>query len=69
VHDPLGAFTELRDHYIAYLDTAFRIDDRELADERRRLLRSAGELTTDPYLGLRRFPWVGCRADRRLSVG
>jgi DEAD/DEAH box helicase domain-containing protein len=52
VHDPLGAFTELRDHYIAYLDTAFRIDDRELADERRRLLRSVGELTTDPYLEL-----------------
>lgn len=52
MHDPVGAFIDLRDHFIAYLDTAFRIDDPELAEERRRLLTEPGELATDPYLEL-----------------
>lgn len=48
--DPLGAFERIRELYISYLDTAFRVRRSDLASERRRLLRSAGSLATVPFL-------------------
>jgi len=50
MHDPIGAFTRIRELYLSYLDTAFRIEDPELAEERRALLRKPGALCTDPLL-------------------
>ncbi len=50
MHDPIGAFTRIRELYLSYLDTAFRIEDSEIAEERRRLLREPGSLCTDPLL-------------------
>ena len=50
MHDPIGAFTRIRELYLSYLDTAFRIEDPELAEERRTLLRKPGALCTDPLL-------------------
>lgn len=50
MHDPIGAFTRIRELYLSYLDTAFRIEDPAIAQERRDLLRGAGKLCTDPLL-------------------
>jgi DEAD/DEAH box helicase domain-containing protein len=50
MQDPIGSFERIRELYISYLDTAFRIADTSLADERRKLLRSAGTLCTDPLV-------------------
>lgn len=48
--DPMGGFDRLREFFISYLDTAFRIRDPGLAEQRRALLRSAGHLTAVPFL-------------------
>ena len=50
MHDPIGAFTRIRELYLSYLDTAFRIEDQDVAKERQTLLRSAGALCTEPLL-------------------
>ena len=50
MHDPIGAFSRIRELYLSYLDTAFRIEGPELAKERRNLLRQPGSLCTDPLL-------------------
>jgi ATP-dependent helicase YprA (DUF1998 family) len=50
MHDPIGAFSRIRELYLSYLDTAFRIEDPDLAEERRTLLRKPGHLCTDPLL-------------------
>jgi hypothetical protein len=50
MHDPIGTFSRIRELYLSYLDTAFRIEDPELAEERRTLLRQPGNLCTDPLL-------------------
>ena len=50
MHDPIGAFTRIRELYLSYLDTAFRIEDPAIAEERRTLLRQPGKLCTDPLL-------------------
>ena len=48
--DPIGGFERIRDFYISYLDTAFRIRQERLAEERRTLLHRPGNLTTHPFL-------------------
>jgi DEAD/DEAH box helicase domain-containing protein len=50
MQDPLGNFDRIREFYISYLDTAFRIRDTSVADERRALLRQSGTLCTDPLV-------------------
>src|SRR6266849_4167717 len=50
MQDPLGNFDRIREFYISYLDTAFRIRDTSVADERRNLLRQSGTLCTDPLI-------------------
>ena len=46
--DPLGGFFRIRDQYIRYLETAFRIRDTGVARERRHLLEQAGQIATEP---------------------
>lgn len=46
--DPFGGFSEIRDLFLTYLDTAFRISDPEVAERRRVLLRTPGTLCTEP---------------------
>jgi hypothetical protein len=41
MQDPIGGFERIREFYVSYLDTAFRISDKGVAEERRRLLREA----------------------------
>src|ERR1700722_5770636 len=48
--DPIGGYQRIRDFYISYLDTAFRIRREDLADARRELLRRPGSLTPVPLL-------------------
>lgn len=48
--DPLGAYERIRETYISYLDTAFRIREPRLANDRRALLRLPGTLTTAPFI-------------------
>jgi ATP-dependent helicase YprA (DUF1998 family) len=50
MQDPLGNFDRIREFYISYLDTAFRIRDTSVADERRDLLRQPGTLCTHPLV-------------------
>lgn len=48
--DPLGGHDRLREFFISYLDTAFRIRDEKLSTARGALLRETGTLTTSPFL-------------------
>lgn len=46
--DPIGGFTRMIDQFLAYLDTAYRIDDPTMAARRRKLLSEPGQLALDP---------------------
>lgn len=48
--DPIGGFERLREFFLSYLDTAFRIRDLDLTVARRALMREFGNLATDPLL-------------------
>lgn len=48
--DPVGGFLRIRELYITYLETAFRIGDASVSRERRKLLETAGALCTAPLL-------------------
>ncbi len=48
--DPIGGFLRIRELYITYLETAFRIGDAAVSRERRALLETAGALCTAPLL-------------------
>lgn len=50
MHDPLGSFLRIRDLYLSYLDTAFRIADKSVSAERHALLKQPGTLCTEPLL-------------------
>lgn len=59
--DPIGGFLRVRELYITYLETAFRIGDPGASRERRALLERPGTLCTDPLLEplprYRTVPW------------
>lgn len=48
--DPLGGFDRIREFFISYVDTAFRIRDESVADRRRQLLKDPGTLANEPFL-------------------
>ncbi len=48
--DPIGGFQRIRDLYITYLETAFRIRDPQVSAERRALLERAGTFCTEPLV-------------------
>lgn len=48
--DPIGGVERIREFWLSYLDTAFRIGNPELAEERRRLLRTPGALATEAFI-------------------
>src|SRR5262245_10106332 len=48
--DPIGGFQRIRELYITYLETAFRIGDVAVSRERRALLETPGALCTAPLL-------------------
>lgn len=50
MQDPIGSFLRIRELYLSYIDTAFRIRDRSVAEERSRLLRAPDTLCTEPLI-------------------
>lgn len=48
--DPIGGHYRLREFFIRYLDTAFRIRDDNLSETRRNILRLPGNLTSSPFI-------------------
>ena len=50
MQDPIGGFERIRDLYITYTETAFRIRDLGVTKERRALLETPGTLCTEPLL-------------------
>ena len=48
--DPIGGFLRIRELYLTYLETAFRIGNEAVSKERRALLESAGALCTLPLI-------------------
>jgi DEAD/DEAH box helicase domain-containing protein len=48
--DPIGSFLRIREQYIRYLETAFRIADDRVSAERRALLELPGTLCAEPLI-------------------
>jgi DEAD/DEAH box helicase domain-containing protein len=47
MYDPIGSFERMRDFFVAYLDTAFKIRSPQVADARRQLLATAGKMCAE----------------------
>jgi hypothetical protein len=60
--DPVGGFLRIRELYLAYLETAFRIGNGDASRERRELLERDGTLCTSPLIEpvprYRGTPWM-----------
>ena len=50
MYDPIGGFNRVRELYITYLETAFRIGSVNVSAERRALLEAPGTLCAEPLL-------------------
>lgn len=50
MQDPIGGFQRIRDLYITYLETAFRIRDEGVSRERRALLERPNTFCTEPLI-------------------
>lgn len=48
--DPIGGFDRIRDFFISYVETSFRIADRAVAANRRRLLETANVFATTSFV-------------------
>ncbi len=64
MQDPIQAVDAIRDFYITYLETAFRIGDPGTQKRRRELLERVGTLATEPLVEpLPTYPESGVRID------
>ena len=50
VLDPIGGFERIKDFFVSYVETAFRISDERTARSRRELLFSPNVLATEPFI-------------------
>lgn len=48
--DPIGSFERMRDYFVSYLDTAFKIRREDVALARRALLATAGRMCAEPFI-------------------
>lgn len=48
--DPIGAFERMREYFVSYLDTAFKIRREDVAERRRQLLATAGQMCAEPFI-------------------
>lgn len=48
--DPIGSFERMRDYFVSYLDTAFKIRRADVAQARRDLLATAGRMCAEPFI-------------------
>lgn len=68
MHDPISSFYRIRDFYISYLETAFRIGDSNIQADRRALLEKFGTLCQEPYVEpLPSYPSSGIRVNDLLT--
>jgi DEAD/DEAH box helicase domain-containing protein len=68
VQDPIQAFNAIRDFYITYLETAFRIGDPAIQGLRRKLLEEIGTLAQEPLIEpLPTYQHDGLRIDDLLN--
>lgn len=47
MYDPIGSFERMRDFFVSYLDTAFKIRSPEVAEARRQLLATTGKMCAE----------------------
>lgn len=67
--DPLSSFASIRDFYITYLETAFRIGDPDIQSKRRALLEEKNNLCTEPFIEpLPLYADLGLTIDRLRNV-
>lgn len=48
--DPIGGFERIRDFFISYIETSFRISDKLVTEERRKLLETTKVFTTSAFV-------------------
>ncbi|BFM03369.1 hypothetical protein Psyaliredsea_20160 [Psychrobacter alimentarius] len=48
--DPIGAYNDILELYLSYLDTVYRLRREDLSQERQRLLRQPGNLMPEPFI-------------------
>ena len=66
--NPIDQFEKIRNFYITYLETAFRISDDRIQLRRRELPREPGTLTTAPYIEpIPRYKPSGLRIDQLVD--
>ena len=69
MRDPIGGFERIRNLYITYLETAFRVRDSGVSSERRALLERAGQLCTEPLIEpIPRYETVDYRLDQLVNA-
>ena len=69
MYDPIGGFNRVRELYITYLETAFRIGSPMVSAERRALLESPGTLCAEPLLEpVPRYRSVGWTLDKLATT-
>lgn len=69
MQDPIQTFNTIRDFYITYLETAFRIGDPAIQGLRRKLLEEIGTLAAEPLLEpLPTYKHRGIRINDLLSL-
>ncbi|WP_442579095.1 DEAD/DEAH box helicase [Mesorhizobium sp. ASY16-5R] len=67
--DPIGGFNRIRDFFISYVETSFRIADRTIAAERRRLLETTNVFATASFLEpVLRYKTHDLRIDQMFGV-
>ena len=52
MNDPYGTFEKLREFYTMYYESPFALRHKALADERRGLLDTEGNVYREPYVDL-----------------
>lgn len=67
--DPIGGFNRIRDFFISYVETSFRIADRTVAAERRRLLETTNVFATASFVEpVLRYKTHDLRIDQMVGV-
>lgn len=67
--DPIGGFDRIRDFFISYIETSFRIADRKVATNRRRLLETANVFATASFVEpVLRYRAHDLRIDQMVGV-
>lgn len=67
--DPIGGFNRIRDFFISYVETSFRISDRSVAAERRRLLETTNVFATSSFVEpVLRYRTHDLRIDQMVGI-